>query len=113
MRGLLPEVPKRPPRNYPHGRRPVSHDPIMGASDFVAVRKTSWRKLSLVSEILLTTLNARYAHASFGLRYLMANLPSSLRERAAMMEFDISQRPIDVAEKILAADPKIVGIGVY
>jgi hypothetical protein len=27
-----------------------------------------------VPDILLTTLNARYAHASFGLRYLLANL---------------------------------------
>ena len=26
-------------------------------------------------DVVLTTLNARYAHASFGLRYLMANLP--------------------------------------
>src|SRR2546430_13298161 len=29
-----------------------------------------------VAEIVLTTLNARYAHAAFGLRYLMANLRS-------------------------------------
>ena len=64
-------------------------------------------------DIVLTTLNAQYAHASFGLRYLMANLPPTLRERAAMMEFDISQKAIDIAEKILAANPKIVGIGVY
>ncbi len=64
-------------------------------------------------DILLTTLNAKYAHASFGLRYLMANLPPALRERAAMMEFDISQKAIDIAEKILAANPKIVGVGVY
>ena len=27
-----------------------------------------------MSDILLTTLNARYIHAAFGLRYLMANL---------------------------------------
>ena len=64
-------------------------------------------------DIVLTTLNARYAHASFGLRYLMANLPPALRERAGMLEFDISQQPIDIAEKILAAGPKIVGLGVY
>jgi len=66
-----------------------------------------------VSDIVLTTLNARYAHASFGLRYLMANLPDGLRDRAAMLEFDINQRPLDVVEKILARDPKIVGVGVY
>src|SRR2546428_4754271 len=66
-----------------------------------------------VPDIVLTTLNARYAHASFGLRYLLANLPAALRPRTTMLEFDIAQRPIDAAEKILAADPKIVGIGVY
>ncbi|TWW09352.1 hypothetical protein E3A20_15160, partial [Planctomyces bekefii] len=27
-----------------------------------------------MSRILLTTLNARYSHTSFGLRYLLANL---------------------------------------
>lgn len=63
-------------------------------------------------DIVLTTLNARYAHAAFGLRYLMANL-GPLRERAAMVEFDISQRPVDMLEVILAQSPKIVGVGVY
>ena len=65
-----------------------------------------------VAEIVLTTLNARFAHAAFGLRYLMANL-GSLRPRAAMLEFDINQRPIDMLEAILAQNPKIVGLGVY
>lgn len=63
-------------------------------------------------DIVLTTLNARYAHAAFGLRYLMANL-GPLQDRAAIVEFDINQRPIDVLEVILARDPKIVGVGVY
>jgi radical SAM superfamily enzyme YgiQ (UPF0313 family) len=66
-----------------------------------------------VPDIVLTTLSARYAHASFALRYLMANLPDDLRARAAMLEFEISQRPLDVVEKILAQEPKIVGVGVY
>lgn len=66
-----------------------------------------------MTDIVLTTLNARYAHASFGLRYLMANLPETLRDRAAMLEFDIAQRPMDIAEKILALSPRIVGVGVY
>jgi len=65
-----------------------------------------------VSEIVLTTLNARYAHASFGLRYLFANLVE-LRPRASLLEFDINQRPIDLLETILSQNPKIVGIGVY
>jgi radical SAM superfamily enzyme YgiQ (UPF0313 family) len=63
-------------------------------------------------DILLSTLNARYAHAAFGLRYLLANL-GDLRDRAAIAEFDISQRPIDIAEQILARRPRILGLGVY
>ena len=66
-----------------------------------------------VPDIVLTTLNARYAHASFGLRYLMANLPPGVVERAAMIEFDISQNTVDVLERILALRPRIVGVGVY
>jgi radical SAM superfamily enzyme YgiQ (UPF0313 family) len=65
-----------------------------------------------VPDILLTTLNARYAHTAFGLRYLLANL-GSLSSRAGILEFDINQRPIDILETILARDPLIVGIGVY
>ena len=65
-----------------------------------------------MADIVLTTLNARYAHAAFGLRYLMANL-GGLSQRAALAEFDINQRPLDVLEAILAHDPKIVGMGVY
>jgi radical SAM superfamily enzyme YgiQ (UPF0313 family) len=65
-----------------------------------------------MADILLSTLNARYAHAAFGLRYLLANL-GVLRERAAIAEFDISQRPIDVAESILARQSRILGLGVY
>jgi radical SAM superfamily enzyme YgiQ (UPF0313 family) len=63
-------------------------------------------------EIVLTTLNARYAHASFGLRYLMANL-GALAERAKIVEFDIGGRPVDVLEGILRHEPRIVGVGVY
>jgi radical SAM superfamily enzyme YgiQ (UPF0313 family) len=65
-----------------------------------------------MSEIVLTTLNARYAHAAFGLRYLLANL-GELRPRARILEFEIHQRPVDVIEAILAQHPRIVGLGVY
>ena len=65
-----------------------------------------------MAEIVLTTLNAKYIHASFGLRYLLANL-GELRERACLLEFDINQRPLDVVEILLAQEPKILGIGVY
>lgn len=62
--------------------------------------------------IVLTTLNAKYAHCAFGLRYLMANL-GPLQEEACIVEFDITRRSTDAAEVLLARSPKIVGIGVY
>jgi radical SAM superfamily enzyme YgiQ (UPF0313 family) len=65
-----------------------------------------------VADIVLTTLNAKYIHAAFGLRYLLANL-GELRPSAALMEFDINQRPLDIAEMLLAREPKIIGLGVY
>src|SRR5690242_19136283 len=42
----------------------------------------------------------------------MANL-GDLRNRAAILEFDIGQRPVDALEAILAQSPRIVGVGVY
>src|SRR5215813_4902045 len=65
-----------------------------------------------MADILLTTLNAKYIHAAFGLRYLLANL-GPLQSRARILEFDINQRPTDIAESLLAQNPKIIGIGVY
>lgn len=63
-------------------------------------------------EIVLTTLNARYMHTAFGLRYLYANL-GNLQASACIEEFTIHERPIDIAEKILKYQPKIIGFGVY
>ena len=63
-------------------------------------------------DIVLTTLNAKFIHAAFGLRYLLANL-GALQPRAKLMEFDIHQRPVDIAEALLAQNPKIIGFGVY
>jgi radical SAM superfamily enzyme YgiQ (UPF0313 family) len=63
-------------------------------------------------DILLTTLNAKYIHAAFGLRYLLANL-GELKPRAGLAEFDINQRPLDIAEQLLARNPRIIGFGVY
>ncbi len=65
-----------------------------------------------MSEILLTTLNARYIHAAFGLRYLLANM-GDLQPRASILEFDINQRALEIVEAIIARDPRIVGFGVY
>ena len=63
-------------------------------------------------DILLITLNARYNHASLGLRYLYANL-AALQTRTELLELTIAMRPLDMAEQILAKRPKIVGLGVY
>jgi radical SAM superfamily enzyme YgiQ (UPF0313 family) len=65
-----------------------------------------------VADIVLTTLNAKFIHAAFGLRYLLANL-GELQPRACLAEFDINQRPLDIAEILLAQNPKIIGFGIY
>jgi len=62
--------------------------------------------------ILLATLNARYAHASLGLRYLLANM-GPLQEQTALMEFVIGAKTTEVVERLLARKPRIVGFGVY
>jgi radical SAM superfamily enzyme YgiQ (UPF0313 family) len=51
-------------------------------------------------------------HSAFGLRYLYANL-GELQVSACIEEFTIQQRPIDIAEKLLKHQPKIIGFGVY
>ena len=63
-------------------------------------------------DIVLTTLNAKYIHAAFGLRYLLANL-GELQARAGIAEFDINQRPVDIAEQLLARNPRVIGFGIY
>ncbi len=63
-------------------------------------------------DIVLTTLNAKYIHAAFGLRYLFANL-GELQPRAVIAEFDINLRPLDIAEALLAQNPRIIGFGIY
>ena len=65
-----------------------------------------------MADIVLTTLNAKFIHAAFGLRYLMANL-GELKSRACIAEFDINQRPLDIAESLLARNPIIIGFGIY
>lgn len=62
--------------------------------------------------IVLTTLNARYAHASLGLRYLRANL-GAWREQSVIREFVIGQKTEEMVERLLADQPRIVGLGVY
>ncbi|RNF31698.1 radical SAM protein [Massilia aurea] len=62
--------------------------------------------------ILLSTLNARYTHASLGLRYLLANM-GPLQEQTKIQEFVIGAKTTDLVERILAHAPRIVGFGVY
>jgi hypothetical protein len=74
--------------------------------------------------IILCTLNAKYIHASLGLRYLLANMRQhggvGLRERTVLREFTIA-RPVPEIVSVLLADlgdpvdgaPQIIGFGVY
>ena len=62
--------------------------------------------------IILSTLNARFSHASLGLRYLMANM-GELASITQIQEFVIGVRAADIVEKLLAHQPRIIGFGVY
>ena len=62
--------------------------------------------------ILLSTLNARYAHASLGLRYLWANM-GAFKEQTRLQEFVIGAKTTEIVERLLAHQPRIVGFGVY
>lgn len=64
------------------------------------------------TSLILSTLNARYMHTAFGLRYLKANL-GELKESAKLLEFTIQQLPINIVEKLLIDEPKIIGFSVY
>ena len=65
-----------------------------------------------MSKILLTTLNSKFIHCAFGLRYLYANL-GDLKQQASIQEFTIHERPLDIVEKLLESQPQIVGFSVY
>lgn len=62
--------------------------------------------------ILLTTLNARFAHASLALRYLYANM-HELQEQAEIIEFTIQQNIDDILERIIEKQPTIISFSVY
>lgn len=74
--------------------------------------------------IILCTLNAKYIHASLGLRYLWANMSRhgrpGLSDQTCMLEFTIARKPEEMAtellEKLGDADQgatQIIGFGVY
>ena len=62
--------------------------------------------------ILLTTLNARYMHTAFGLRYLYANM-GALQDQTQIIEFTLQELPINIVEQLLSHQPKIIGFSVY
>jgi radical SAM superfamily enzyme YgiQ (UPF0313 family) len=62
--------------------------------------------------LVLATLNARWAHASFGLRYLLANL-GELRRETALLELEIGTGRDEAVARILALEPRLLGLGVY
>ncbi|MDD2706408.1 MAG: DUF4080 domain-containing protein [Verrucomicrobiae bacterium] len=63
-------------------------------------------------DILICSFDAKYIHASLGARCLLANL-GGMRSRAGLAEFDLTCRAVEAVDAILAARPRIVGIGVY
>jgi radical SAM superfamily enzyme YgiQ (UPF0313 family) len=65
-----------------------------------------------LAEIVLATVNARYAHTAFGLRYLMANL-GPLAKRAVLLELDGRKDAEALATEIASHGPALVGLGVY
>ena len=69
-------------------------------------------KTTPIIPVILSTLNARYIHASLGLRYLLANM-GDLRPDTRLLEFTISSRAIDIVEDLLQHKPQIIGLGVY
>lgn len=62
--------------------------------------------------IILTTLNARYAHTALGLRYLYANL-HELQPMTKIIEFTMNEQIQSITEDLLKHSPRIIGIGVY
>ncbi len=74
--------------------------------------------------IILSTLNAKYIHASLGLRYLLANMArhggAALRADTVLREFTIARPVREIVETLLAelgeatdGTPQIIGFGVY
>ena len=69
--------------------------------------------------IILATLNAKYIHASLGLRYLLANM-GDLKPQTLLREFTIARPPQAVVDELLVAlgeccegAVQVIGFGVY
>ncbi len=68
--------------------------------------------MKAVPAIVLCTLNAKYIHASLGLRYLLANM-GDLKPHTRLCEFTIARAPQDIADELLQLNPAVIGFGVY
>ena len=75
--------------------------------------------VAALPSIVLCTLNARYIHASLGLRYLLANM-EDLRAQTVIREFTVARKPQEIASELLAllGEPldgatQVIGLGVY
>jgi radical SAM superfamily enzyme YgiQ (UPF0313 family) len=69
--------------------------------------------------IVLCTLNAKYIHASLGLRYLLANM-GSLYSQTQLLELTINRNTTDLLQSVMQAlgpaqtnKTQIIGFGVY
>jgi len=65
-----------------------------------------------MATIILSTLNARYSHASFGLRCLLANM-QELQSQTVLLEFTINDSTTDMLAELLLHNPAVIGFGVY
>ena len=74
--------------------------------------------------IILCTLNAKYIHASLGLRYLMANMArhgsQALADQTALLEFTLAKPMPDMVSQLLntlgeerPGQTQVIGFGVY
>ena len=75
--------------------------------------------VSVPPAVILCTLNAKYIHASLGLRYLLANM-GDLRLRTRLCEFTIAREPQQVAQELVGllgpqvdGQAQVIGLGVY
>ncbi len=76
-----------------------------------------------MTKIILATLNAKYIHASLGLRYLLANMAryggEDLRAQTELREFTLTKSTQEIVDALLGELPTtddeilIIGFGVY
>jgi radical SAM superfamily enzyme YgiQ (UPF0313 family) len=65
-----------------------------------------------MADIILTTLNAKFIHASLGLRYLLVNM-GELKPKTKLIEFTINQPILEIVEALNKDSPLIIGFGIY